>query len=120
MVLGTPTTLTPRSCSFCATESVSSPPMAIRASILFLLERGHAAIDAIGALGGIGARGAQDGAAARQNSADRVQIERHALVFDQAAPAFQKADEFVAIGEDALAHHGANHGIQARTIASAG
>ena len=36
IVLGTPTTFTPFSWSFCATESVSSPPMATSASILCL------------------------------------------------------------------------------------
>ena len=33
MVLGTPTTLTPSADSLCATPSVSSPPMAISASM---------------------------------------------------------------------------------------
>src|SRR5713101_8467781 len=77
-------------------------------------------IDAIGVLRGISSRGAQDGAAARENASDRVEIEGHALVVDQAAPAFLEADEFVFVSEDAFAHHGADHGIQAGTIPTAG
>ena len=74
MVLGTPTTFTPLPKSLCATESVSSPPMAIRASQPWCLQVLHAAFEAVGMLGGIGARGPQNRSAARQNAADRREV----------------------------------------------
>ena len=120
IVLGTPTTFTPFWNSFCATDSVSSPPMAISASHPCLLQSLDAAFEAVLVLRGIGARSAQNGAAARQNSAHRLEIERHGLVFQQAAPAFHESDKLVLVVKGSLAHHGADHRVQSRTIATAG
>ncbi len=87
---------------------------------MVLFERNHTTVNPIVTLRRIGAGSAQDGAAARQNTAHRVEGEGHAPVLDDASPAFHEADKFVFVGEDALAHYGANNGIQARTITSAG
>ena len=71
IVLGTPTTATPSPCSRLATPSVSSPPMATRASMpcsasvaLHLL---GPAVDLVG----VGARRAEDRAAPRQRAPER-------------------------------------------------
>ena len=47
----------------------------------------------------------------------RVQIQRHALVFDQTAPALQEPHKFIVIMKHALAHDRADHRIQSRAIA---
>src|SRR5581483_11212785 len=80
----------------------------------------HAALQAAFALGRVGARGAQDGAAARQDAGHRLQVERHGLVFHHPAPAFHEADELVAVVEDAFANDGSYDGVQPGAVAAAG
>src|SRR5215469_1092969 len=67
---------------------------------------------------GVGARTAEDSAAARQDTGDRLQIKWHGHIFEHAAPAFQKANEFILVMKDALAHHRPDDRIQSRAIAS--
>jgi hypothetical protein len=62
-------------------ESVVAADRDQRLNLIFL-QRGQAAVDAIRTLRRIGARGAQDGAAARQNASDRLEIENHIIVVD--------------------------------------
>ena len=84
------------------------------------LEGIGASLQAVLTLGWIGARSAQDGAAARQDTAHRREIEFHGLVFQQAAPALHESHELVLIVEGTLAHHRPNDRIQSGTVASAG
>ena len=85
-----------------------------------LLEGIGASLQAVFTLGWIGARGAKDGAAARQDTAHRCEIEFHGLVFQQPAPAFHESHKLVFIVEGALTHYGPNDRIQSGTVASAG
>src|ERR1700761_2944764 len=68
----------------------------------------------------VGARGAKDGAAAMEDTASGLKIERHGLVVDDAAPAFHEADELVAVEVNAFAHSGANNGVEAGAVAAPG
>ena len=78
IVFGTPTTSMPCSPSLRATPSVSSPPIAIRLSTP--LASSVAAIRSAPAvlLEGVGARGAEDRAAAVEQPARVVEVERQA------------------------------------------
>jgi hypothetical protein len=87
---------------------------------LVFLQRGHAFFQAICLLRRIGAGSAQDSAAAGKYSAHTGEIERHALVFDQPAPALEKAHKFVFVVKTAFTHHGADHGVQPWAVAAAG
>src|SRR6185437_2965386 len=71
-------------------------------------------------LGRIGARGAQDGAAAGQDAAHAGKIERLGLVLLHAAPAFQEADKFVFVMENALADHRTNNSVKPRAVTATG
>src|SRR3977135_1336576 len=84
------------------------------------LEGLDAMLQAVGTLGWIGARGAKDGAAARQDTAHRREIEFHGLVFQQPAPALHESHKLIFIVEGALTHHCPNDRIQSGTVASAG
>src|SRR3977135_2078590 len=84
------------------------------------LEGLDAMLQAVRTLGWIGARGAQDGAATRQDTADRREIEFHGLVFQQPAPALHESHKVVFIVEGTLAHHCPNGRIRSCTAASAG
>src|SRR5882762_5198522 len=84
------------------------------------LEGLDAMLQAVWTLGWIGARGAEDGAATRQDTADRREIEFHGLVFQQPAPALHESHKLVFIVEGALTHHCPNHRIQPGTVAPAG
>src|SRR5581483_4375617 len=85
-----------------------------------LLDIGEALFEAAFDLLHIGARRAKDGAAAVENAAGGFEIERHGLVFDDAAPAFKEAYELVSIVVDAFAHGGANDGVEAGAVAPPG
>src|SRR5262249_36777645 len=87
---------------------------------LVLVQCGNTFFEAVGFLGWIGSRSAQNGAPAMKNSADTTEVERHVLVFDEAAPAFEKADELIGIVENPFAHHGTDNCVQAGAIAPAG
>ena len=84
------------------------------------LDVGHDLLRAFGREERIGARGAQDRPAARQNAADRLDIERHRQAVHQSAPAAHDADAFEVMDGDARAHDGAQDGIQAGAVAAAG
>ena len=87
---------------------------------LVLLNRGGASLNAVRTLRRVGARRTKNGSAARQNAAHRIQVQRHALVLDQAAPALQETHEFIVVVKHALAHNGADDRVQSRAIAPAG
>src|SRR5580704_1125938 len=107
IVFGTPTTLIPLSKSFFATESVSSPPMAMSASQPCAF-RFRAQFSS-----------PSGGFAAGQDVSDHIEVEWRRLVFEQSAPALDEAQERVLIVKRALPHHGSNHCIQSGTVASA-
>src|SRR5258708_33606755 len=85
-----------------------------------LLELLGATLQAAFTLVWMGARGANNGAAARQDTAHCREIEFHGLVFQQPAPALHESDKVVFIVEGALTHHCPNDRIQPGTVASAG
>ena len=68
----------------------------------------------------VGARGAEDRAAARQDPADGVQVQRHGVALEHAPPAVAEPDELVAVLADALADDGPDDGVEARAVAAAG
>ena len=75
---------------------------------------------AVGALGvGVRARGAEDRAAAGEQSEGLLDAELDRLVFQHARPAVAVADERV-IGRQPAAHDGPDHGVQPRAVAPAG
>ena len=120
MVLGTPTQGTPRSMSSSEMDCVSSPPRAMSASSLLLLDVGETLLEAAFDLLDVSARGAKDGAAALEDAAGGLEVERHRFVVDDAAPAFHEADELIAVVVDAFAHNGANDGVQAGAVSASG
>ena len=77
-------------------------------------------VDAAGNLLHVGARGMQDGAALQLNAVNVFERERNEIVIENAAPAVQKADEFVAVVVDALSDGRINDRIQSGAIAAAG
>src|SRR6185312_902376 len=85
-----------------------------------LLQIFNATLHAVFFLGWIGARGAKDRASLRQNSFHCLQVERTRDVFQDAAPAFHKADELVLMMKNALANNSSNYSVQPRTIAASG
>ena len=120
MVLGTPTTFTPRSASLVATPRVSSPPIATRASTpsaaRFVLDPLDAAVD----LERVGAARAEDGAAAREDAAALLDAEVHRQALERALPAVAVADELEAVHVDALADDGADDRVEAGTVPASG
>ena len=86
-------------------------------------EVGEIALDALDAtldLDGVRARGAQDGAAARQDAAHRGDVERHGDALERALPSVAESDEFVAVLLGALADDGADDGIETGAVAATG
>ena len=79
-----------------------------------------ATINPVGPLGRVRSGSAQNRPASRQDPAHRIQIEWHAQVVDQTAPALHEAYKFVVVVKHAFAHHGADDRIQSRAIAAAG
>jgi hypothetical protein len=49
-----------------------------------------------------------------------VQIHRHGVALEHAAPAVAEADDLVAVGPDPLAHHGTDDRVETRAVAAAG
>ena len=68
----------------------------------------------------VGPRGAEDGAAARQDAADLLDVQRHGLALQRAAPAVPEADELVPVDRHALADDGADDRVEAGAVAAAG
>ena len=68
----------------------------------------------------VGARGAEDGAAARQDAAHLRDAELAGRALERALPAVAEADELVAVLLDALADHGPDDGVQAGAVAAPG
>ena len=113
-------TLTPSSCSFFATPRVSSPPIAMSASIPRLCEVVLDPLDAVLDLERVGPAGAEDRAAAGQDAADLVDAEGHGLALERTPPAVPEADELVAVDADTLADDGADHGVESGAVSAAG
>ena len=89
-----------------------------RFASMFSQVRG-AALQAVRILAGIGARSAKDRATARQDAADRREVEFHGLIFQQPAPSFHETHEAVFVVKGPLAYYRPNHRIQSRTVAAA-
>jgi hypothetical protein len=87
------------------------------------VERRHVGaddLDAVLALEGVGARGPEDGAAAGQDAARRLDRELDVAVLERPSPAVAEADDGVAVHVDPLADHGADDRVQPRAVATAG
>ena len=121
IVLGTPTTLTPRSASLVATPRVSSPPIAISAShavgrkvVLDLLD---AALDRER----VGARRAEDRATARQDAADLRRCRACMVSFSSGpAPAVAEPDELMSVLGHSLADGSTDDCVESGAVASTG
>src|SRR6185437_8404262 len=74
------------------------------------------ALEAVLALERIGARGAEDGAAARQDPTRGLDRELRVGVLERTAPAVAEADDRVAVAIDPLADDRPDHRIQARAV----
>ncbi len=81
---------------------------------------GEAAFEAAFDFFDVGAGGAEDGAAALEDAGGGDEVEGHGAVVEDAAPAFEEADELVTVVEDAFAHYGADDGVESRTISTTG
>ena len=68
----------------------------------------------------IGPGGAEDRAAAGQDAADPVQVERHRVRLEHPAPAVLEPDDLVTVLGDPLADHRADDGVQAGAVPAAG
>ena len=120
IVLGTPTTDTPNPPRCAATPRVSSPPIAMRASMWFRSRVSSARCDAVVGLQRVRTGRAEDRPAAVDQPARARDRELHRLVVDDASPAVAEPDDLVAVDPFALAHDGADDRVEPRTIAAAG
>ena len=126
MVLGTPTTLTPWSYSRAATPRVSSPPITTSASTpspaMLSLIRSAPADPVAGRVGAqrVGPRRAEDGPAARQDAADRLDVERDGVPLERPAPAVAEPDELEPVLRYPLADHGPDHCVQPGAVPASG
>ena len=75
---------------------------------------------AVVALERIRPRGAEDGAAAGQDAARRLDRKLLGVAFQRTAPAVAKADDLISVNVDSLSHHGADYGVEAGTIPAPG
>ena len=83
------------------------------------VERLHRLADPFGpvlALERVGAGGAEDGPAARQDAARRLDRQLLVQVLERPPPAVAKADDCVPVVIDALADDGADRGVEAGTV----
>ncbi len=121
MVLGTPTTETPASAARrAATPRVSSPPIAIRASMRSRCSVSSTRATPSSAWNGL-VRDVPRMVPPRWiRPRVRADGELHRLAVDHAPPAVTEADQLVAVHRLALAHDGADDRVEPRTVASAG
>src|SRR4029453_2561844 len=77
-------------------------------------------LDAIVDLERVGPRGAEDGAAARQDAADLRDAERLREALQRALPAVAESDELVTVSGDALADHRPDHRVETGAVAATG
>jgi hypothetical protein len=77
-------------------------------------------LDAVVHLHHVGARAAEDRAAARQDAARRLDVERHGDLLQRPPPAVAEPEELVAVHLDALADDGADDRVEAGAVATAG
>jgi hypothetical protein len=75
-----------------------------------------AALDAVG----VRARRTEHRAAARQDPADGVQVQRHRVALEHPSPAVPEPDDLVVVLADPLADDGPDDGVEARAVAAAG
>ena len=68
----------------------------------------------------IGPRRAEDGAAAGQDPADRLDVQRDGVPLQRPAPAVPEPDELESVLRYPLADHGADHRVQAGAVSAAG
>jgi hypothetical protein len=83
------------------------------------LERGADAHVAVGVDVRVSSRGAEDRAAALQDAADRVAVERPHRALEQAVPAVEDPDDLVPVSLRPR-HHRADHRVQAGAVAARG
>jgi hypothetical protein len=83
------------------------------------LEHLDALLNAALDLADVGARSAQDGAALEEDAVDALQGQWGGFVLENAAPALEESDEFVAVVVDSLLYHRMNDGIQTRAVSAA-
>ncbi len=77
-------------------------------------------LDAVVHLHHVRAGAAQDGAAAGQDAARRVDVQRHGDLLQRPPPAVAEAEELVAVDLRALADDGADDRVEAGAVATAG
>ena len=120
IVLGTPTTLTPRSDEL---GGDAQRVLAADGDQRVAAVGGEVVLDLLDAAldrERVGARRAEDRAAARQDAAHLGDAQRHRVVLERAPPAVAEADELVAVLLDALADRAADDRVQAGAVAAAG
>ncbi len=120
MVLGTPTAGRPRCCSRSAAPSVSSPPMATRASSPCASHRGQGTIGALFRGEGIGAGRAQDRPSLGQDGPTLLDSERDRRVLEHTEPTIEEADALVTVTDGAPHDDRADDGVQSRTVTPTG
>ncbi len=120
MVLGTPTTGTPSAASLSATPSVSSPPMAIRASMPSRSSEARQASTPPSILNGLVRD--EPSTVPPRGRVPRIgmHVERSGLAVDHPSPAVEEAEQLVAELPLALADHGPDHGVQAGAVPTPG
>ncbi len=120
MVLGTPTTGSPRWCSRSAAPRVSSPPMATTASSpsAGAVARTRSAPSSVAK--GLVRDVPRMVPPLGQNGPAPVGVERDGVAFDETPPAVDDADELVAVMDGTSDHHGPDHRIQSGTVTAPG
>ncbi len=67
---------------------------------------------------GLDPGGAEDGAAAGQDAAHRIQVELQIVALQEALPAVPETDDLVAVVGDGTVHDGPDDGVQAGAVAA--
>ena len=88
-------------------ESARLSGRSVEDEAAFLLER-------------VGTGRPEDRAAARQDAAHRLDVQRHGVPFERPAPPIAEPDELKAVLLHALADHGADNCVQPGAVAAAG
>ena len=120
IVLGTPTTLTPRSCSLVATPRVSSPPIATRASTPRSARLSLICSTPPSTLNGLVREEPRIVPPRGQDPAHLLDAELAGEALERALPAVAEADELEAVLLDALADDGADDGVEPGAVAASG
>ncbi len=78
------------------------------------------ALDAVHQVRGLDPRGAEDGAAAGEDAAHRVQVQLAVVALQEALPPVVEADDLVAVVHHGAVHDGPDDSVQTGAVSAGG